>query len=322
MFITKTALPSYPIEVGHPDISHLKNGNTGVDYVHRLTSGAPGPVILLNALMHGNEYSGAVVLSNLLKKGLKPTCGTWILSFSNVAAFQTFDPKDPDKSRFLDMDMNRVWTEEKLSAKSDIREVKRARNLIPFIKEADFFLDLHSMHEACEPMMVTGTTQRAYEFAKRMGYPRVLMRDEGHADGKRLIDYGDFVNPEKAAIGLLIEAGHHWSVKSVENSEHTLYRFLATTGTLSNHSIPPQYQEKVSQVEVIVSNRCVAQTQDVQFAQNWLGMEVIKEKETIIASDSGEPVKTPFSNCVLVMPSLRHVMPGVTFVRLGTLKEI
>ena len=45
----------YRIELSPPDISGYRKGNTGVDYVHRLDSGKPGPNVMVQALTHGNE---------------------------------------------------------------------------------------------------------------------------------------------------------------------------------------------------------------------------------------------------------------------------
>jgi hypothetical protein len=39
----------------------------------------------------------------------------------------------------------------------------------------------------------------------------------------------------------------------------------------------------------------------------------------VIGWRDGEPVVTPYPDCVLVMPSLRQLRPGVTVVRLGRL---
>ena len=35
----------------------------------------------------------------------------------------------------------------------------------------------------------------------------------------------------------------------------------------------------------------------------------------MFANHEGEPVTTPYDNCVLVMPSVRHAQAGVTVVR-------
>ncbi len=314
---SKSNLPPYPIEVQHPNIARFKNANSGIDYVHILEASKPGPTVMLNSLMHGNEYSGAVVLSELLDSGIQPRCGKWIISFSNVNSFLTFNTSNPDRSRFLDIDMNRVWSLEKLESHATVREVQRAREIQPLIKDVDYLLDLHSMHEECEPLMVSAMTDKAFQFAKHMGFPRVIMRDEGHADGKRLIDYEFFANESLGPVALLIEAGQHWSHLAIENSKHTLYRFLMGTGTISQELIDQRYQEEVSQVEVKVTHRCVASSLEVQFVQNWLGMEVIEKAGTVIAYDSGKPIVTPYDDCVLIMPSLRQVLPGVTYVRLG-----
>jgi len=317
LLLSKSNLPAYPIEVTHPEIARFKHSNTGINYVHIFDSGKDGPTVLINALMHGNEYSGAVVLSQLIDSRIQPSCGKWILSFANVGAFATFDETNPDVSRFLDVDMNRVWSNSKLESGSHTKELVRAREILPILKEVDYLLDLHSMHEECEPLMVSGSTNKAYQFAKSMGFPRVIMRDVGHADGKRLIDYDSFGDEKKLPIGLLIEAGHHWSKLTIENSQHTLFRFLMATKTIDMQDVPEKFQQKVQQVEVKVTHRCVAKSHDVQFVHNWLGMEIIPKAGTIIAYDAGLPVQTPYDECVLIMPSLRHVLPGVTFVRLG-----
>jgi hypothetical protein len=44
-----------PQEVGPRDLSALRRGNVGVDYVHRLAADRPGPHLVVNALTHGNE---------------------------------------------------------------------------------------------------------------------------------------------------------------------------------------------------------------------------------------------------------------------------
>jgi hypothetical protein len=42
---------------------------------------------------------------------------------------------------------------------------------------------------------------------------------------------------------------------------------------------------------------------------------VIEHAGTVIGWNEGEPVTTPYDDCVLVMPSTRQAKPGVTVVR-------
>src|SRR5882672_2493852 len=144
----------HAIEISPPDISGYKAGNTGVDYVHVLDSGKPGPNVMVQALTHGNEFCGAIAMDVLFKQGIKPNQGKLTLAFANVAAYERFDFDDPDRSRYIDEDYNRVWGDEALLGPRDSAELRRARMLRPFVDAADYLLDLHSMHEPCRPIMV------------------------------------------------------------------------------------------------------------------------------------------------------------------------
>ncbi|MFM8344841.1 MAG: succinylglutamate desuccinylase, partial [Betaproteobacteria bacterium] len=94
--------PAPTLEVLPRDLSAYRRGNTGVDYVHRFESGRPGPHVLINALTHGNEFCGMVAACHLLDSGVRPLQGTLTISFANVAAYESFDPLDPFKSRQID----------------------------------------------------------------------------------------------------------------------------------------------------------------------------------------------------------------------------
>src|SRR5688572_32308384 len=74
-----------PIEIAPPDIARYREGNTGVEYVQRLDSGRPGASVMVQALTHGNEFSGAIALDYLLTEGLRPAQGTLTIAFANVA---------------------------------------------------------------------------------------------------------------------------------------------------------------------------------------------------------------------------------------------
>ena len=53
-----------------------------------------------------------------------------------------------------------------------------------------------------------------------------------------------------------------------------------------------------------------------EFAQDFRGLEVLSPKGTLIGRDNGREVRTPYDNCVLIMPS-RRLAKGQTAVRLG-----
>ena len=59
-----------PIEYAFPDIRPWEKGDA--PYIHVKESGKPGPTVMVASLTHGNEVSGAIVVNELLSRGLKP----------------------------------------------------------------------------------------------------------------------------------------------------------------------------------------------------------------------------------------------------------
>src|SRR3546814_3259111 len=70
---------------------------------------------MLTALSHGNGLCGAWALKTLLASGLRPRQGSLTLAFCNLAAFDRFDSANYLPARFVDEDMNRVWSDDKLA---------------------------------------------------------------------------------------------------------------------------------------------------------------------------------------------------------------
>ena len=310
---------NYRIEIQPPDISPYRKGNAGVDYVHALDSGKPGPNVMVQALTHGNEFSGAIALDFFFREKIKPSKGKLVLAFANVAAFARFDFNDPDRSRYIDEDYNRVWADGVLGGARDSAELRRARELRPFVDAADYLLDLHTMTEACRPIMVCGMLDKGAEFARRVGVPADLLIDTGHPAGLRMRDRGGFGDPASPKNALLIEAGQHWEKSAVDVAIDTTLRFLKVTGI-----VDPQWTDARLRLEppkkqrvVRVTEPVTATSKEFRFAQPWKGLEVIAKAGTVVATDGDKVWRTPYDNCVLVMPSTAHVKPGNTMVRLG-----
>jgi predicted deacylase len=315
----------YPIELSPPDIRPHRTGNAGVDYVHVLDSGKPGPNVMVQALTHGNEFCGAIALDWLLRETLVPARGRLTLAFANIEAFARFDFDDPDASRCVDEDYNRVWADETLFGPRDSIELRRARQLRPFVDAADFLLDLHSMHEPCRPIMVCGTVEKNAEFARAIGVPGDLLLDTGHPAGLRMIERGGFGDPESRKRAVLIECGQHWEKAAADVAIDTLLRFLRTTGAADAAWVAPRLRlaPPAEQKLVRVTEAVVARSNDFRFLVPTDGLGIVAKAGTPIAEDtdpaSGEKIvwRAPYDNTVLVMPSMKHLRPGNTQVRLG-----
>ena len=275
--------------------------------------------MLVTALVHGNEYSGALALDAFLRSGLQPRRGRITAAFCNIDAFERFDAAQPDASRFIDEDFNRVWSSDALDGAGQSAELVRARALRPFVDRASHLLDLHSMHEPCVPLLVTGLLPRNIAFAQGLQVAGEIIVDAGHADGQRMRDYGPFGDADGSRIALLLEAGQHWDPSSVAVARNTLMRFLLLAGAIDSGDVPQGWlmPDAAASAPVTVTHRVVARSMDFAFTHTYRGGEVIRAAGTPIAHDAGEPVLTPYDECVLVMPSLRQLRPGVTTVRLG-----
>ncbi|MBI2770643.1 MAG: succinylglutamate desuccinylase/aspartoacylase family protein [Burkholderiales bacterium] len=309
----------HPVQIAPPGLSRWAHSATGVDHVQERAGAQPGPEVLVTALVHGNEYSGAMALDAFLRTGLVPRRGRITAAFCNTAAFARFDSGQPDASRFVDEDFNRVWSARSLDSERASQELLRARELRPFVDRATHLLDLHSMHEPCAPLFVTGMLPRNIAFAQALGTPVQAVVDEGHADGVRMRDYGPFGEPAGSRIALLLEAGQHWELSSLHAARNVLMRFLVQAGALDRADVPTGWllPDALPPPPIHVTHRVVARSMDFEFSQDFRGGETIRRSGTAIASDAGQPVVTPYDDCVLVMPSVRQLRPGVTTVRLG-----
>jgi hypothetical protein len=317
-------MEAYPIEVEFPDLGPYAKGNTGIPYVYTFDSGAPGAHTMINALTHGNEVCGAIAVKALLDSGLRPRRGRITLAFANIEAYRRFDPARPDASRFVHQDLNRVWTPATLDdLTQESYELGRARAMRPLLDSVDFLLDLHSMHERSAPLTVCGPLQKGIDLAKRLGVPEHIVSDEGHPEGRRMRDYGPFGDPSMPQNALLIECGQHWEAGAVDVARNCCARFLLLCGNLDAGDMPAGWlrPHPPAQKVIRVTGPVVAGGMDFRFAGPYTGLETFAEAGAVIGWDGGRPVRTPYPNCVLVMPSLRQLRAGVTVVRFGQLLD-
>jgi hypothetical protein len=271
------------------------------------------------ALMHGNEIAGAIVLDRLLRANLRIQPGKITFGFVNIAAFERFDPRQPTASRFVDEDMNRIWEPEVLDGPRHSVELDRARQIRPLIDTVDVVLDLHSMLWPADPLLLCGASEKGKRLARKIAAPLLVVADAGHASGKRLIDYPRFVDPSLCCAANLIEAGQHWRDSTIETM------LLAVAGLLRECEIsaddpvlpaPPSAKPEFAEVTTVVT----ARTPEFTFMRSYRGGEVISERNTLVAMDGPVEIRTPYDNCLLVMPSLRPSR-GHTAVRLARFVE-
>jgi predicted deacylase len=317
-------LPEFPVHLAPPDLTEWLAGNAGIPGVWQLKGPQAGPHVVITSLIHGNEIAGALALLRLLQAPPLLQRGKLTLIFANLDAFARFDPANPTASRFADEDMNRLWEAAILDGPRVSRELVRARLLRPLIEQADFLLDLHSMLWPSDPLILCGPTAKGRALAVAAGTPHLVVADHGHVSGRRLIDYAAFVDPASSRTAILVEAGQHWEPATVDAMLATSRGVMAAAAI----SAPPADAADTagaagSPGPARAPTRCAEVTMAVTansgvfaFARPFRGGDVVRHRNTLIATDAGIEIRTPHDDCLLVMPSLRPSR-GHTAVRLA-----
>jgi len=174
------------------------------------------------------------------------------------------------------------------------------------------------MQHATPPLVLCGMTQRGRDLARAVGVPKWIVSDSGHASGRRLLDYAGFADPASAKTALLAECGQHWENSAASVAIDVTLRFLVATGAIDLDSAAPHLKpEPPPEQKVIeITDAVTMKGSNLVYEANYVGMEIIERRGTLIARDDGAEIRTPYDNCVLIMPS-RRLRRGQTAVRLG-----
>jgi predicted deacylase len=308
------AATSAPVlEVLPRDLSAYKQGNTGIDYVHRFESGKPGPHVLINALTHGNEFCGMVAATHLLDSGLRPRIGTLTVSFANVEAYESFDAAKPFESRQLVHNFNRIWSAQWLDGSEDSPELRRARLMRPVVAAADHILDIHSTSQDVVPFWVYKPFERNAQVALAIGRPAVhMVMPGGMTSGAPLMEHGEHgLSPEQGSrkgAAMVVECGQHFRKATADLAVAVTLDFLAHFGLLESQNAPAsQIRERPPQKRLELLSTHVIKT--TEFAHVWplVGFEVFAKGE-LIATDGAEEIRAPCDNCTVMMPARTAVI--------------
>ena len=293
-------------EVLPRDLSAYRQGNVGIDYVHRFESGKPGPHVLINALTHGNEICGMVAATHLLDTGVRPLIGTLTISFANVAAYESFDESRPFESRQLVHNLNRIWSAAELDGTADSPELQRARILRPVVAAADHILDIHSTSQDVQPFWVYPAYPRNAEVALAIGRPPVhLVMPSGLGSGTPLIQHGRHGQAEGDGVALVVECGQHFRQSAADMATAVALDFLAHFGLIAPVADRPTPGEQ-RRYELLET--CMVRTSDFRFTKPVHGFEVFAKGE-LIATDGPHEIRALCDDCTILMPT-REPMVG------------
>jgi hypothetical protein len=195
---------------------------------------------------------------------------------------------------------------------------------LPWLKQADWLLDIHAMNHAETPLQLTGIQQRNIDLALILGNPAKIIADAGHTTGVRMRDYGRFgERDDNGTRSLLIECGFHGDPTSCGVAIDQIARFLQASGIVDPIDLPKSWfgPPAPRQEALQVTHAIVAKSANFRFAEPWKGLEKLPTAGTLIGWSEEEPVYTPYDDCVLIIPCFAQVTAGVTVVRFARALE-
>jgi succinylglutamate desuccinylase len=216
--------------------------------VGRFRGASPGPVLIVVSAMHGNEPAGPEACRRVLERIEKDRAvfrGEIVFLIGNTRALEV-------GARFVEKDLNRVWTPEQVRALSrttvtgtpvaeDLEQVELLRELDSVLASAAgpvFLLDLHTSSADGRPFLTVGDTLRNQAFARRFPLPKILGLEE-QVDGSLL----EYLN-NRGLVTLGVEAGRHDAPESSEHLESVLWLALAATRQLASADAPDRSRRR------------------------------------------------------------------------------
>lgn len=190
------------------------------------------PTVIAFGGIHGNEFAGVKAIQNVFKK-----LEAQNINFSgNFYGITGNIPALNKKVRFVDQDLNRVWTTEHIvNAIKETKDIEQQEQLELYntIKEIlvsnegpFYFLDIHTTSCPTEPFITISDSLNNREFSSNFKVPIVLGIEE-FLDGPLLTYINEFGH-----VALGFEAGQHEDPVSADNAEAFLWSALMASGCI------------------------------------------------------------------------------------------
>lgn len=213
--------------------------------IGRYGAAQAGPTLVVTGGIHGNEPGGVVAMGRVFRElhARRPTLRGQLLGLvGNSCALSR-------STRFVDEDMNRVWTKAGVAAlriqdpAADCSEQREQRELLalldPLLAEAAanpkrraMLLDLHSTSGGGPPFIVMGDTLQNRELAFALSAP-VLLGLEENIDGTLIEYFGAGGN-----VAVVLEGGQNDDPRTADNHESAIWIALVACGLIDAADAP------------------------------------------------------------------------------------
>jgi succinylglutamate desuccinylase len=220
------------------------------------------------------------------------------LSFANTLAYERFLEGRDLPARYLDRDLNRLWRDDWIDEDTSSREAARARELRPVLASVDTLLDLHSTATVSQPFLVLADLDKSRAIADAVAIPPCQqLMPGGCLDGRHMIDYGHFADPDDPAVAVTLECGQHDDPAAADVAQGVALRLLEVLDV-----VPAQAMQFDSKACAIRRLRTIepytVQSDRFEMCIRRGGFVSVRSGETV-ASDGGEDVVAPYDSIIV-----------------------
>lgn len=245
------------------------------------------PTVIFFCCIHGNEKAGYLALQSFfenIEDFSDQIQGNLYGIFGNQEAYL-------QEYRFIDKDLNRIWTKSHLEASSRNHKVSEYHDLTEIYnllydilkqsKSKVFCIDLHTTSAPTHPFIVMNDALINRDFVRSLGYP-VIFNVESFIEGALLNILNDLGH-----VSLAFEGGEHYSQNSVKELKIFCYKVLYHSGMISsenliNMGVSDQYfRSKPAKYFEMVFRQDLKPKDDFKMCGNYLNFQKLKKGERI-----------------------------------------
>ena len=256
------------------------------------------PSIIFFCCVHGNEKAGFIALTSFFEEIEKHTDkiqGNLYAVFGNQEAYL-------QQHRFIDKDLNRIWTKSHMdeaiqgSNVSEYHELTEMYNLLYSIlgetKGQVYAIDLHTTSGPTKPFIVMNDALKNRAFVRDLGYP-VIFNVESFIEGALLNLLNDLGH-----ASLAFEGGEHYAENSVHELKKFCYKSLYHTGIVSAENLiemgisESNFKSKKAHYFEMIFRQNLKPNDKFEMCGNYLNFQKLQKGERI-ARLNGEGIYAP-----------------------------
>jgi len=204
-----------------------------------MTSDKPGPTVVFFGGIHGNEPAGVTALTEVTKT---LGCEGAALDKGSLIGIRGNLPALLQKERFLDHDLNRIWSRNRLETVLAKEEPKRSseekelvliyeliQKVLQSYSPPFYFIDLHTTSSRTRPFITINDSIINRYFSRIFPVP-VILGIEEYLEGPLL----SYIN-ELGYVALGFESGTHNDPAAIRNAVDFIWLTLVYTGLLPDY---------------------------------------------------------------------------------------